>query len=152
MSCYITCLVGASLLGGSISSMLFKNDPRSKVLASRLNPQQMVVYNNILAERRNHYLQGNVLGFLLALVYFYNSGKFTKKTNVCAFVLIALSTTYFYYSLTPKSDYLLRHLTDSVQVEAFLAHYIHMKRQYHIGFLVAGLSYLLISYGMYSLN
>ena len=48
MSCYITCLVGASLLGGSISSMLFKNDPRSKVLASRLNPQQMVVYNNIV--------------------------------------------------------------------------------------------------------
>ena len=150
MSCYITCMIGASLLGGSISSMLFKDDPRSKVLASKLNYKQMVIYNNIVSERNNHYLQGTILGFLLALVYFFNTGMFTKKTNICAFVLIAMSTTYFYYSLKPKSDYLLRHLTNSDQVNAWLSHYIHMKKQYHTGFLLTGLGYLLLSYGMYS--
>ena len=152
MSCYITCIIGASLLGGTISTMLYSKNKNSNILQDRLNPQQIVIYNKIVKERRNHYLQGNILGLILALIYFFNSGKFERKTNICAFVLIAMTTSYYYYTLKPKTDYMLRHLTDTLQVEAWLSKYNTMKRRYHIGYLLGGLGYLLLSYGLYSFS
>ena len=152
MSCYITCMIGASLLGGTLSSMFYSKEPRSNVLVNRLNPQQLAIYNSIVKERSRIYLEGNILGLVLALIYFFNSGKFEKKTNICAFVLIAMTTSYYYYTLKPKSDYIIRHLSDSIQVEAWLLKYKTMKRRYHIGYLLGGLGYLILSYGLYSLQ
>ncbi len=150
MSCYLTCMIGASLLGGTISSMLYSKNPQSKVLVNMLNKEQKVIYNRIVKERSSHYFEGTLLGLFFALLYFLNSGKFEKKTNICAFVLIAMSTSYYYYTLKPKSDYMLKHLINPKQVGAWLSHYNNMKKRYHIGFLITGMSYLTISYGLYS--
>ena len=50
MSCYLTCMIGASLLGGTISSMLYSKNPKSKVLVNMLNKEQKVIYNRIVKE------------------------------------------------------------------------------------------------------
>ena len=150
MSCYITCMVGASLLGGTISSMIYNKNEKSKVLTNTLNAEQLEIYNKIVKERMNHYIQGNILGLVLAIIYYLNSGNFDKKINICAFVLIAMSTTYFYYTLKPKTDYILKHLNNQDQINAWLSKYIEMKHRYIIGYLIGGLGYLLLSYGLYS--
>ena len=151
MSCYITCLLGAGLLGGTLSTMLFKRTDKSKELERSLEKNQIPVYRNIVKERRLHYLQGTLLGVILASVYLMGTGglfkSLTKGFNACAFTLIALGTTYLYYSLMPKSDYLLHHLKGE-QVTHWLNHYVEMKRNYLLGFLVSGLAYVLIAYAI----
>ena len=51
---------------------------------------------------------------------------------------------YMYYTLSPKSDYMLNHLTTSKQNKAWLEMYKHMKFKYHSGFLFGILTYFFI--------
>ena len=145
MTCYITCILAVSLLGGAISTMVYNF--RQTRLEKTLHTHQKNIYHQIKRERQQKYWQGTLLGLVLGLIYFLHSNKFTKNQNICSSMVIALSTTYFYYTFQPQKDYLLLHLTNTAQVEAWLTDYLHMKKIYHIVFLLLGISYLLTTYG-----
>ena len=117
MTCYLTCLIATGMLGGTLSTMLFKRTQKSQNLERALDESQLVVYRRIVKQRRMHYLQGTLLGVILAFVYLMGTGglikSLTRGLNVCVFMLIAMATTYFYYSLMPKSDYLLNYLREN---------------------------------------
>ena len=149
MSCYITCMLAASLLGGTISTMVYNHPPE---LDKSLTTHQRNIYNQITKERQSNYWRGTIVGIVLGLIYFLNSGRFTKHQNICALIVIALSTAYFYYTLRPQREYLLKHLTNTAQIDAWLAHYLHKRRMYHIVFLLSGISYVLIAFALYSWN
>jgi len=150
MSCHITCLVGLSLLGGTVATMLFsKNTNKARLFKNSLDSQQLRVYERVANERANIYTNGLILGFILALVFAYKSNGFEKKIRMCSFMLIALGTNYIFYKLHPKSEYLLSHLESSMQIEAWLENYKEKMFVYHLGTIVTAVAYLLVSYGMF---
>ena len=69
MTCYLTCLIATGMLGATISTMLFKRTKESQTLERSLDDSQLEVYRRIVKQRRMHYLQGTLLGVILAFVY-----------------------------------------------------------------------------------
>ena len=134
MNCYVSGILGTAMLAASISTMTVtkeQHDVLRKVLSDDLDK----VYENIIAERRNHYIIGLVLGLALS----YTVLKFLKISNrlhrMSLFVLITLVTGGLFYSLMPKSDYMLNHLKTEEENKRWLEVYKTMKQRYLIGFL-----------------
>ena len=57
---------------------------------------------------------------------------------VCTVVATAFVTNYFYYMLSPKTDWMLNHLTNKEEIKAWLLMYREMQFNYHMG-LVLGI-------------
>ena len=64
---------------------------------------------------------------------------------VCTVMATCFLTNYFYYMLSPKSDWMLNHTTNQDQVNAWLIMYREMSYNYHVG-IVFGI----IAVGMFA--
>jgi len=139
MNCYVSALAGFSLLGGSLWTMgatIGETDRLKRVL----QPEQVLVYQGIVRERRNLYIQGLVLGLLTA----FFAQNYLRVRNmfhsVCLFLAVTLFVTVMYYTIAPKSDFMLRHLKTPEEVEAWLDVYKNMKYRYIFGFVLGAFS------------
>jgi len=102
-----------------------------------------LIYSKIVKERTQIFYTGYSLGLFLALVLiFYNTQVIKKRMGwqsmVCITVFIAFLTNYFYYILTPKTDWMLNHIHSQDQIQAWLEMYRNMQVYYH-GSLVLGI-------------
>jgi hypothetical protein len=107
----------------------------------QLNKEQRATYDMIAKERLDISMQGYVLGFVISLVIvFYNyKYKHIKPASVVCLVLAtSFLTNYFYYMLSPKSDWMLNHVESREQTQAWLYMYRTMQYYYHAG-LVLGI-------------
>ena len=129
------CFISFALLG-SMFYMLFTYNRNDKILyfSSLLNKEQQKVYKNITEERLNIFLQGFVLGLIIALVYLRTLTDINQPVY-CIFVAIVLATTYIHYLIMPKSTYMLEHVDTPEQAKAWLEIYKVMKFRCHIGML-----------------
>jgi ABC-type Fe3+-siderophore transport system permease subunit len=144
MPCGISCGVSAVFLIG----MIYMNYAtyQSNIIVNyqaQLPEKLRKTYSNIVDERTRIYYFGYILGFLLSLmIIFYNvqikKDKFSPLSLVCMVVAVSFVTNYFYYTLSPKSDWMLNHITTPDQNKAWLAMYRGMQVYYHTG-LVLGL-------------
>ena len=99
MSCINTCLIGSGFLGSSILTMLASKQGKNFVEFNKvLTEQQRQTYKQITRERMNIYIQGLVIGAVLAVLV-SQMLKINKSKKVCVFVVIALGFNYLYYSL-----------------------------------------------------
>ena len=81
---------------------------------------------------------GYIYGFILSLfIIFYNLKFKGIKMNtfalVCTVMATCFLTNYFYYMLSPKSDWMLNHINNPEQVKAWLLMYREMSFNYHTG-------------------
>jgi uncharacterized protein YacL len=95
-------------------------------------------YDNISEERRRISIHGYILGLILSLfIIFYNlkiKGLQMKTFSlVCVVMATCFVTNYFYYMLTPKSDWMLNHISNQQQTKAWLLMYREMSFNYHAG-------------------
>jgi uncharacterized protein YacL len=100
-------------------------------------------YDRISKERMTISYQGYILGFILSLfIIFYNlkikGVKLSNFSLVCTVMATCFLTNYFYYILTPKSDWMLNHMGNQEEVKAWLQMYREMSYNYHMG-LVLGI-------------
>jgi len=100
-------------------------------------------YDNISEERKKISIYGYILGFILSLlIVFYNLHfkrvRMNNTSLVCTVMATCFLTNYFYYMLSPKSDWMLNHISNSEQVKAWLLMYREMSYNYHAG-LVLGI-------------
>jgi len=100
-------------------------------------------YDTITKERMNISYQGYALGVILSLgIIFYNlkfrGSRMTNTSLVCTVVATAFLTNYFYYMLSPKSDWMLNHMSNQQEVKSWLLMYREMQFNYHMG-LVLGI-------------
>ena len=146
--CMNYCVIGAAFLGSSILTMMASKSSNNFVKFRKLlNQKQLEIYNNITKERMSIYIQGLILGILLAVLVTFNSSL--KSTNkLCVFVVIALGVNYLFYSLYPKSTYMLLHLNSQQQNEAWLDIYKEMKLRCKLGLLLGLVGYLLPGKGL----
>ncbi len=148
MTCLNYCVLGAAFLGSSILTMMASKQSKNFVnFRNLLNTKQLEIYQNITRERMSIYIQGLILGVLLAVLVTFNSSlKGTSK--LCVFVVIALGVNYLYYSLYPKSTYMLLHLNSQQQNEAWLNIYKEMKLRCKLGVLLGLVGYVLLGNGL----
>jgi uncharacterized membrane protein YkgB len=100
-------------------------------------------YEKISQERTNISYQGYILGVILSLgIIFYNlrikRSPMNNAALVCTVIATAFVTNYFYYMLSPKSDWMLNHLQNKEEIKAWLLMYREMQFNYHTG-LVLGI-------------
>ena len=117
-----------------------------------LSAEQKEIYANIKQERRNIYLSGYSIGFFLsimAILYYRNNSKtkLTKINMICLVFTISFITNYFYYILSPKSNYMILHLHKQEEKEAWLKIYKSMQYNYHFGFVLGIIALLVLTHG-----
>ena len=134
VNCSLCCFIAAALLGSMFYFLINSNKSGDKILYFRslLSPEQQKIHDTIAKERLNIYIQGFVLGLILALIYL-KSVKNHKQPIYCIFVAIVLGVNYIHYTLMPKSTYMLEHIDNAEQARAWLEIYKHMKLNCHIG-------------------
>ena len=97
--CLSYCLIGSALIGSMIMTMITSKQSKNfRNFSALLDDDQKQIYKSIIKERMTIYVQGLIIGVIIALfVTFKNNWK--RVSNVCLFIVIALGFKYLYYSL-----------------------------------------------------
>jgi uncharacterized membrane protein YkgB len=144
MPCSISCTISAIFIIGMI--YFYNLTDKSEIVKhykATLSSDLQKRYDKISDERKKISYYGYALGFILSLVIiFYNmkikKNKLSNMSIVCIVVATCFLTNYFYYILSPKSDWMLNHTSNQVEVKAWLQMYREMSFNYHLG-LVFGI-------------
>ena len=143
----IYCLISAIFIGASLYTMIkCKSCSPFKDYLSSLDEEQKKLYESIADERLSIYLQGVVIGVTISLVYLYFiKGTYDIIKHSCIFTAITLFVQYIYYSLTPKSAWMVTNLKNQEQTQDWLDVYKFMKYRYHMGMVLGLVGYFLLS-------
>ena len=144
MACTISCMISAVFIIGMI--YFYNMTDKSTIVKhykEKLSSDLQKRYDIISNERKSISYQGYILGFILSLfIIFYNlkikGVKLSNFSLVCTVMATCFLTNYFYYILTPKSDWMLNHMGNQEEVKAWLQMYREMSYNYHMG-LVLGI-------------
>lgn len=139
MPCTISCMISAVFIIGMIYFYNMTN--KSEIVnhyKEKLPSGLQKRYENISEERKKISIHGYILGLVFSLlIIFYNLKIKGQKLNttslVCTVMATCFLTNYFYYMLTPKSDWMLNHINNPEQVKAWLQMYREMSYNYHAG-------------------
>jgi uncharacterized membrane protein YkgB len=142
--CTITCSIALVFIVSKIymlSSM--RSSQAVQKYQAQLPSQLRRVYQEIVTERTQIYYTGYALGVLLAcIIIFYNTSLRKERASALSMVSTVVASAfimnYFYYVLSPKTQWMLDHITTSEQNRAWLEMYRNMQVFYHSG-LVLGL-------------
>lgn len=145
MVCAISCAIALVLLTANVycCSMGTKGQIIQELVAT-LSPENRARYNTISNERWRIYMTGLCLGFIISMLFILYSREYFLTGNgyrgglLCMVGAITLSVNYLYYILTPKTDWMVLHLTTPEEKQAWLKVYRTMQFNYHAG-LVLGI-------------
>jgi uncharacterized protein YacL len=115
-----------------------ETDDVVKNYADSLTPELRARYENIKKERMRISCHGYLLGLLLSAIIVMllkrdKKNKISTLSLVCIVVATSFLTNYFYYMITPKSDWMLNHMESEEQVKNWLVMYKRMSYNYHMG-------------------
>jgi hypothetical protein len=140
----ISCLIGLTLLIGSLSmTIMKKNTDIFNNFYKLLDERQKIIYEEIVKERLMIYFSGMVIGLGLGIYYYVGS---KDKYRLCKFLAIIYLVKLGFYYFYPKIPLMLYSLTDQDQVDAWANIYEEMKSKYKKSLLIGFAGYLLISY------
>jgi hypothetical protein len=142
MACSISCMISAVFIIGMIYFYHIADKTAIvKHYKEKLSPQLQKRYEKITQERKYISYYGYGVGLLLSLclIFYYIQLK-KVKMGASALVCMATATTfivhYFYYMLSPKSDWMLNHMNKQEEVNAWLQMYKEMQYNYHLGMVL----------------
>ena len=140
MVCPTSCIVaGAFIVSSIFVSLRVDKSTLKDPLFQLLSDGNKQRYLRIADERKNIYLKGFGLGFILSIIalFILNNNKMfkvTKLMNICFVLATSFTVNYFFYILHPKTDYMVLHLNDGEEKKAWLNIYKTMQFNYHLGF------------------
>lgn len=139
---FIICMIYSNIAS-------YKNDTIKKY-KDQLPDNLKKVYDRITKERLKIYYQGYALGLFLSLiVIMYNYSIKKDKLSLFSIITIVLATSfitnYFYYTLHPKTEWMLDNITDADQAKIWLDMYKHMKGYYHFGLLLGLIAVVILA-------
>jgi hypothetical protein len=145
MPCCTSCVISCIFLIGMI--YFYNATEKSEIVKEYkatlpLDLQQR--YETITTERKWISYQGYALGLFLSFVILYNRGKMNTTSLVCTVMATCFVTNYFYYMLSPKSDWMLNHVNEE-QAKTWLLMYRAMSYNYHLGIVLG-----IIAVGMFA--
>lgn len=150
MACLTSCIIAFGLIVSMI--YFYTMTGKNKVVQhykEQLPSTLLQRYTNISNERQRISYTGYILGLILsfAIIFMYKK-RLGTMSRVCVAIIITFFTNYFYYILSPKSDWMLLHLQAPEQTKAWLTMYREMQYNYHMGFVVGIAGAGLLAYGM----
>jgi hypothetical protein len=130
--CYLAGILGLSLLGGSMGTLTVPKD-KHIALVENLPAELVIRYEAIVKERRNHYIIGLALGFIISFIV----SKYIRISNyfyrLSLFLFITLGFSALFYLLMPKSDYMKNQLKTDEEKQKFNEVGKLMKNRYLMG-------------------
>ena len=155
MVCGITCSIAVMFLIANLYVTFTADKIKQKQdFYNTLSEDKIAKYEGIINERRTIYLKGYGLGLILAFIFLFlyeNFGLNDKKkvlNKVCFIGGITLLVNYFYYMLSPKTDYMILHLNEESQRKAWLNINKTMQFNYHIGLLLGIIASMVLAYAV----
>jgi len=142
MPCGITCFIAAVIVLAMVFfTLMTSQDPVVQGFAAELSPELKQVYEKIVKERQNIFFTGYLIGFVVSILFIVFSVNVLKTKIhvswlVCTVVAISFVVNYMYYTLSPKSDYLVNHLKNARDRELWTQMYRHMQYYFHFSFVV----------------
>lgn len=138
------CVIGISFLIVSIvySSLdIVEHTPPHNTFT----PTQRHIYQNLKKERLRIFLEATIAGLVIGLSIW--SAMSSEKASVRGSILlgVAFAVQYFWYILSPKSDWMVLRLTKK-QLLAWQTIYHAYQRRYHIALVIGLVGYFLIGY------
>ena len=134
-SCFVASVIAIALLGATFFTMSISKD-QSDVLRRVLSPEKAKIYEDISKERASIYMVGLMIGVVLALITLYYARPANMFHRVMMSLAIVMGSSVVYYTLVPKSDYMVRHLSSEKENRAWLEVYRGMKTRYVWGFVM----------------
>lgn len=146
MNCTTSAIAGIGLLGASVyTSMVKKEDVN--LLRDSVSGEAAEAYEKISKERGTLYIVGIAIGLVVAyiVVSTYGSKISNRFHRMTTFVAITLFVGVFFYSLYPKSDYMLNHIKNDKEAKAWMEVYKTMKTRYMVGLALGALAAIPLS-------
>ena len=153
MVCAISCSISIMFIVAMIymNIMSYKNKTVQNY-KDQLPTEYKDKYENIVKERIKIYYQGYGLGFILSLFiilynYYIKKNKLSLTNILCIVLATSFLTNYFYYTLHPKSNWMLDTdiNKDPEQVKKWLDMYKSMQIYYHTGLLLGIIAILILA-------
>jgi len=113
-----------------------------------LTPEEKNRYDAIVQERRRIYLTGFSLGLIVALLVILFVKNLTPMMSMGIGVALVGAISYFYYILTPKSDYMIQYLDEKEERKAWWKIYRTLQFYYHFAFMLGLAGSMLLFYGI----
>jgi hypothetical protein len=142
MICNFTCALAIIFFIATIFTnvMAYSNNTITKY-KEQLPDELKDLYERITNERWGIYWGGFAIGFILSLMiilynYIYNKNKLNTSTIVCIVMATMFIVNYLFYTLYPKSNWMLDNIKTPEQTKAWLDLYKNMKTYYHFGLLL----------------
>ena len=155
MLCGITCSVGLMFLIANLYVTFTADKTKQKQeFYNTLSEDKIEKYESIIKERRGIYLKGYGLGLILAFIslFLYEkmglNDKRKELNKICFIGGITLLVNYFYYMLSPKTDYMILHLNEEIQRKKWLNINKTMQFKYHIGLLLGIIASMVLGYAV----
>lgn len=148
--CTISCGISLMFIIGMIYMSFFIDKQKISIdFKKTLSKKQLDIYENIVNYRRNLYFQGYGIGIIISifviLMKIFNKIKFNYLGIGCLIASISFITSYFYYILSPKPDYMILHIEGEEQKKAWLKIYKTMQFNYHLGLLLGIIAVFFLS-------
>lgn len=138
------CLIGITLLFSSIYMSYMKKDNDIFLnFIDKLNPEQSVIYSEIVFERLMIYTIGMILGLILGIYYLFNNSK--DEYRICKFLSIVFATKLIFYYFYPKKPLMLYYLKTDEQIKAWADIYSEMKNRWKKSILIGLIGYIVLS-------
>lgn len=140
--CTITCFLAAVILAAMvIMSLMVSYDPFIKSYRDQLPNDVKASYDSIVKERSSIYFTGYLIGFVLSVFLIIFNVRVLKQkipvsAMVCLTVVVSTVVNYFYYTLSPKSTFLVSLLKTEEQKANWVKVYKSMQYYYHLSFLL----------------
>ena len=146
MVCAISCAIAFIFIVANIYCCAFSHRSGGVIqeFVAKLSPEGQQRYAVITRERQGIYFMGLFLGFVLAMILlvccrkYFAGGRSGNAGALCMVAAVSFSVNYFYYILSPKSDWMVLHLKSGEETQAWLKVYRTMQYNYHVG-LVLGI-------------
>jgi hypothetical protein len=159
--CTYSCGIAATLIAGMAYCTYMGNRTQLvKDYMRTLTADQQQTYARIVAERRGIYLRGFGWGLLLSALLLGIHHQYltmSRAALLCSVAAITLATNYFYYVLSPKSDWMVLHFnnnnnnnTNNNDAANWLRVYRGMQVNYHVGLIMGIAGTVLLSNAFYS--
>lgn len=154
--CATSCGIAATLIAGMAYCTYMGN--RSQLVKDymrSLTEAQRQTYSKIVEERRGIYLRGFGWGLLLSALLLgihHQYRTLSRAALLCSVAAITLATNYFYYVLSPKSDWMVLHFKQKQDGANWLRVYRGMQVNYHVGLVLGIAGTVLLGNAFYSKN
>ena len=138
--CTITCFLAAVILVAMIvMSLMVQYDPFIKSYRDQLSKETKLVYDKIVEERGRLFFTGYVIGFAVSVALIAVNIKLLKQkipvsAMVCLTVVVSTVISHLYYTLSPKTAYMVSLLKTDKERADWLQVYKSMQFYFHISY------------------